>query len=330
MIALLIGLQIVLPLVLIAWLAIAPSHNLLGVSLQALVTALTLFAIARMGVWVFPPWWTPYIYALLFTITLVTVFRQHKPRRKLPSSWLGWIAIIGFVAFGVFVGNEAVQSWAGQFPPPIPAVNLAFPLRGGDYLILNGGSDIRINAHLKTMDESVARFRAYRGQSYGIDIIQIDRFGLRTQGVVPSDPVAYQIYGEPVLAPCAGKIVQAIDDLPDMTIPQIDRVNRAGNHVILRCGDIDVLLAHFRPQSLSVQTGTDVKVGDRIAEVGNSGASDEPHLHIHAQRPGSSVAPFSGDPLPMRFNGRFLIRSDRPIMPKKIQQVYQSLHYKKR
>ncbi|NJM63478.1 MAG: hypothetical protein HC849_30210 [Oscillatoriales cyanobacterium RU_3_3] len=55
MIAVLIGLQIVLPLSLIAWLAIAPPHNLLGISLQALVTAIALFAIARMGVWVFHP-----------------------------------------------------------------------------------------------------------------------------------------------------------------------------------------------------------------------------------------------------------------------------------
>lgn len=313
MIAVLIGLQIVLPLSLIAWLAIAPPHNLLGISLQALVTAIALFAIARMGVWVFPPWWTPYLYGSLFVLALVVGLRRHKFDRKLPSSWLGWIAIVSFVAFGVFVGNEAAQSWAGQFPPPIPTVDLAFPLRGGNYLILNGGSNIRVNAHLKTMDESVPRFRAYRGQSYGIDIIQVDRFGLRANGLVSSDPADYQIYGKPVLAPCPGKIVRAIDGFPDLTIPQVDLVNRAGNHVILRCGDTDVLLAHFRPQSLSVQAGSVVKVGDRIAEVGNSGASDEPHLHIHAQRPGSSVEPFSGPPLPMRFAQRFLIRGDRVV-----------------
>jgi hypothetical protein len=314
MIPQLIGLQIVLPFVLIAWLAIAPPHNFLGVSLQAFVTALTLFAIARMGVWVFPPWWTPYVYGLLFIVALVV--RQHKLQRKLPSSWLGWIAIIGLVAFGVFAGNEAVQSWAGQFPPPIPAVDLVFPLRGGNYLIVNGGNGTRINAHVKTLDESVPRFRAYRGNSYGVDIVEIDSLGLRAKGLAPRDPAAYHIYGKSVLAPCPGQIVQAIDGFPDMTIPQTDPVNRAGNHVILRCGNIDVLLAHFRPQSLLVQTGTVVKVGDRIAEVGNSGVSDEPHLHVHAQRPGSSVAPFSGDPLPMRFNERFLIRSDRVTMPK--------------
>jgi Peptidase family M23 len=311
----LILLQLVVPLALIAWIAIAPLRNLLGFSLQAFVTAIALFAIARMGVWVFPPWWTLYLHGLLFVLAVVIGRRQHKLQRKFPCSWLGWIAIVGFAAFGVFAANEAVQSWAGQFPPSIPAVNLAFPLRGGDYLILNGGNDIRINAHLKTLDESVPRFRAYRGQSYGIDMIQVNSFGLRAKGLVPSDPAAYQIYGSPVLAPCPGQIVQAIDGFPDMTIPQIDSGNRTGNHVILRCGDIDVVLAHFRPQSLSVQVGTGVKVGDRIAEVGNSGVSDEPHLHIHAQRSGAAVAPFSGDPLPMRLDGRYLVRGDRATLP---------------
>ncbi len=85
-----------------------------------------------------------------------------------------------------------------------------------------------------------------------------------------------------MFAPCSGGIVQAIDGFPDLKIPQIDMVNRAGNHVILRCGNTDVLLAHFRLQSLSVQVGMTVKVGDRIAKVGNSGASDELHLHISA------------------------------------------------
>jgi Peptidase family M23 len=314
MIASLIVAQILFPLILITWLAIAPLHNLLGVSLQALVTAITLLAIAHMGMWIFPPWWTPYLYGLLFVLSLFIGVRRRKPQRKLPSYWLGWIAIIIFAALGVFIGNEAVQSWAGQFPPPIATVDLAFALRDGDYLILNGGNNIRINAHLKLLDESVPRFHAYRGSSYGVDIVKVDPFGLRAKGIVPSDLAAYQIYGEPVLAPCPGKIVQALDGLPDMAIPQIDSVNRSGNYVILRCGNTDVVLAHFRPHSLSVQAGMTVKVGDRIAEVGNSGASDEPHLHIHAQRPGSFSNPLSGDPLPMRFNRRFLIRSDRVNM----------------
>ncbi|OKH19824.1 M23 family metallopeptidase [[Limnothrix rosea] IAM M-220] len=305
--------QVLLPLVLIVWMAIAPLRNVMGFWLQAAVTATVLWAIANMGLWILPPWWTPYLYGLLFIIALGIGWRWHKPTQKMPSNWLGWVLVTSLVAFGVFAGNEAVSSWLGQFPPSLPSVNLSFPLRGGDYLILNGGSDIRINAHLKTMDESVPRFRAYRGNGYAVDIVQIDRFGWRATGILPRDLSAYKIYGQPVLAPCDGQIIQAVDHLPDMQIPEVDRENLAGNHVILRCDDIDILLAHFRPQSLAVQAGVNVKVGDRLAEVGNSGASNEPHLHIHAQRPGLANTPFSGDPLPMSFDGRFLVRGDRLI-----------------
>lgn len=47
-------------------------------------------------------------------------------------------------------------------------------------------------------------------------------------------------------------------------------------------------------------------LGDRLGEVGNSGASTELHPHIHAQRP----AP-EGAPLALRIDARFLVRGDR-------------------
>ncbi|MEQ8756666.1 MAG: M23 family metallopeptidase [Coleofasciculus sp. G1-WW12-02] len=311
----LILIQILFPLVLIGWLAFLQPRNLLGMGVQALVTAIALVAIARMGIWVFPPWWTPYLYGVLFLLALGLGVTKHQPKHRMPLSWPGWVMVVGCVAFGVYVGNEAVRSWAGPFPAAASAVDLTFPLRGGHFLIVNGGSNIRINAHLKTLDESVPRFQAYRGQSYGTDIIQVNRWGLRSRGISPKQPGAYLIYGAPVFAPCAGQVVQAIDGLPDMIIPETDQVNRAGNHVILRCGEAEVILAHFRPQSLLVQSGMAVAVGDAIAEVGNSGASGEPHLHIHAQRPGSLAMPLSGDPLPVRFDGRLLTRSDRVTTP---------------
>ncbi|MBF2049759.1 MAG: M23 family metallopeptidase [Leptolyngbya sp. IPPAS B-1204] len=321
MLAAIILLQLLLPLLLIGWIAIVPPRSLLGFWMQAIATALGLLALARTGLWVFPPWWTPYLYGLLFVAALIVGLRRYKSRRLVPSDWLAWIAIIGFAAFGIYAANEAAQSLTGRFQPEETAVELAFPLLNGNYLIVNGGSDIRLNAHLKLLNPTILRFRAYRGNSYGLDIVKIDRFGLRAQGIVPRDPDAYHIYGEPVVAPCSGKLVTVIDGLPDMSVPEVDRSNLAGNHLILRCdnlktsnggtGNVDVVLAHFRPNSLTVQSGAQVKVGDRLGEVGNSGVSNEPHLHIHAQQPGSATAPMSGNPLPIRFDGRFLIRNDR-------------------
>jgi integral membrane sensor domain MASE1 len=103
----LIGLQIVLPLLLIAGVAIAPPRNKLGCFLQALVTAMTLVAIARLGVWMFPPWWTPYLYGVLLVVALGIGIRRLQPLRPLPSQGLGWVVVVAFVALGVLVGNAA-------------------------------------------------------------------------------------------------------------------------------------------------------------------------------------------------------------------------------
>ncbi len=95
-----------------------------------------------------------------------------------------------------------------------------------------------------------------------------------------------------------------------MTVPLVDEGYPAGNHVLLRCDRIDILLGHFRQGSVRVMTGDSVTVGQQIGEVGNSVETGEPHLHIHAQLPGSPEQPFSGAPVPIRFQGRFLVRND--------------------
>lgn len=90
-----------------------------------------------------------------------------------------------------------------------------------------------------------------------------------------------------------------------------DREHMAGNHVILRCAGVDVLLGHLRPGSIGVSVGDRLQTGAVIAEVGNTGNSEEPHLHVHAQTPGTTEAPMAGEPLPVRFDGRYLVRNQR-------------------
>ena len=131
----------------------------------------------------------------------------------------------------------------------------------------NGGSDISTNAHLRTLDSSEPRFCAWRGQSYGVDIVTVDALGLRAHGVQPRDPSAYRIYGARVLAPCGGQAVIAVDGLPDMPVPEMDRDHLAGNHVMLRGAESDVLLGHVRPGSVRVRPCTKVAVGDDVVAV---------------------------------------------------------------
>lgn len=309
------ALQLALPSIFIVWIAVAPPCSLGGVVIQALATSIGLLALGLTGIWLLPPWWAPFAFGGLLLLAMLIGLLRRPFVSLLPSAAGGWAVAAPFVVLSGAAVNQAAHAWAGRAPPSGKVVDLAFPLTSGTYLIVNGGSDLSINAHLMTLDAAAPRFRTWRGQSYGVDIVQIDALGLRAHGVQPSEPGAYRIYGTQVLAPCAGEVVAASDGLPDMHPPRVDREHMAGNHVLLRCADADVLLGHFRPGSLRMAVGAQVRVGERIAEVGNSGNTGEPHLHIHAQRPRSPGAPLSGDPLPIRFDGRFLVRGARVQLP---------------
>jgi len=76
------------------------------------------------------------------------------------------------------------------------------------------------------------------------------------------------------------------------------------------CGtsfDSSASLADSR--SVRVVAGQELQTGERLGEAGNSGNTGEPHLHIHAQTPGTADAPLAGTPLPIRIGGRYRYRN---------------------
>jgi murein DD-endopeptidase MepM/ murein hydrolase activator NlpD len=192
-------------------------------------------------------------------------------------------------------------------------IDLEFPLRAGTYLVANGGNSDLINAHLQTL--TAPRLRDYRGQSYGIDLVEVDTLGKRAHGVVPRDLMAYRIFGKPIHAPCSGVVLRAEDGRPDMPPPQPDRERLPGNFVFMECQGAHVLVGHMQQGTVRVRPGEHVQAGDVLGHVGNSGNTNEPHLHVHAQRPATDDTFLSGDPLPVRMNGRFLVRNDRVTIP---------------
>jgi hypothetical protein len=203
----------------------------------------------------------------------------------------------------------------GRNPGSDTHVSLTFPLEDGRFYVANGGTVGLINAHVGWAADP--RLAAYRGQQFGVDLIQVDPLGFRTRkGVLgrpfPSNPEEYLIFGQPILAPCDGRIEAARDGLPDLPIPETDRANPTGNHVLLRCGDITVLLAHMRRGSVTAAVGAEVKTGNVVGQVGNSGNTGEPHLHIHAQQPGASDAPLAANGVVIRFDGALLTRNTSP------------------
>jgi hypothetical protein len=303
--------QVTLPVALILWMALAPPRSTSGFVIQFAASAACLWAAAWLGIWLVPPWWAPWGFgAGLLAAAGLALRRRRSVASTLPSSPGAWAVAIVFTALGVASAYGILIAWRSRAAPPA-VVNLAFPLGTGRYLVVNGGSGSSTNAHLETIDASEPRFRQWRGQSYGVDLVELDGLGLRAKGLQPSDPRAYRIYGARVLAPCAGRVVLAVDGLPDMRVPEMDREHMAGNHILLRCADADVLIGHLSPGSVQVRVGDAVATGVWLGAVGNSGNTGEPHLHVHAQLPGPAGAPIGGDPLPVVFDGHFPVRGDR-------------------
>lgn len=155
----------------------------------------------------------------------------------------------------------------------------------------------------------------WRGNAWAVDVVAVEVLGLRATGIVPADSVRYLSFGRPVATPCGGTVVVSVDDQADLALPKSDVRNRAGNHIILECHGAHVVMAHLRRGFLLVTSGESVQEGQLLAHEGNAVATDEPHLHIHAQRPGRPWAPMGGDPIPITFDGRFLLRGQRIELP---------------
>jgi len=95
-------------------------------------------------------------------------------------------------------------------------------------------------------------------------------------------------YGTEVLAVANGLVSDIKDGLQDnagSNDPSTRNVtldNITGNYIILDLGQGRfALYAHLIPGSIRVRTGDRVKAGQVLAQLGNSGNSDAPHLHFH-------------------------------------------------
>ena len=125
--ATLILLQMVLPLGVLALLAAAPLRSRAGRLIQTLATFTTLLAVHLAGLWLMPPWWTAWVYWLLFAVALYRAGRK-PPATRLPESWLDRAASLAFLILGAYTGWTAVQAWLGRQEPSGRMVKLSFPL----------------------------------------------------------------------------------------------------------------------------------------------------------------------------------------------------------
>ena len=110
---------------------------------------------------------------------------------------------------------------------------------------------------------------------------EVDGKTFKNEGKYPAD---YYCFGQDVVAPVSGYVVDLRDDLIDNPIGEVDRVNNWGNYIILKSDEgFFVEISHLMQYSLKVKVGEYIKEGAVIAKCGNSGYSPQPHIHIQVQ-----------------------------------------------
>jgi len=94
----------------------------------------------------------------------------------------------------------------------------------------------------------------------------------------------YYCFGEAVLSPITGYVVDIRSDLVDNNIGDVDRVNNWGNYIIIRSDlGFHVKICHLMQYSVSPKIGEYISVYQVIAKCGNSGYSPQPHIHLQVQ-----------------------------------------------
>ncbi|MDQ2864785.1 MAG: M23 family metallopeptidase [Candidatus Eremiobacteraeota bacterium] len=137
------------------------------------------------------------------------------------------------------------------------AIVLRSPFRGR-WRVAAGGPDPKRNHHQRVSD-----------QYFAYDFLRKDG----------------DSWQAPILAPCGGRIAH-VEDRHDDALPaasRSDRKNPAGNYVSIETPRGYVILAHLKRGTIVVRNGDTVRVGQEIAQCGNSGNTTGSHLHVHAQ-----------------------------------------------
>jgi hypothetical protein len=289
--------QIAVPLLLIGLLGISRQPSRLRWLVTAVAFGMVVSYLLISSRWDVSSLYLRAVFPALFVVAIVVGYRRVRTPDTAPGTLqaaIAWTVTLGLI---VLMSGFLWFSLRG-YRTPDGAVDLASPLRG-THVVLNGGVSPFTNAHFRV-----------RPQHYAFDILGVNALGARASLFGDrGDLDSYVIYGQSVHSPCGGTIAAAVGDLPDQTPPARDTERLAGNHVLIECLGIEVLIAHLRQHSVRVSVGDRVTVGDLLGEVGNSGNTTEPHLHIHAERGGDPGVILDGRSVPITIEGRFPVRN---------------------
>lgn len=171
-----------------------------------------------------------------------------------------------------------------------PAITIGAPLRGPGWVAANGLFSKDHRRSFNAVDG-----REYLAQRFAIDWVQLGPDGRFFRESSTANENFYG-YGAEVIAVADGVISNLVTDQPENagSNPPTSRTvtldSITGNSLVLDLGGGRyALYAHLKPGSLKVALGDKVKAGQVLAQLGNSGNSDAPHLHFQLMNANSPL-----------------------------------------
>lgn len=216
----------------------------------------------------FAPYWAKISLIGLLAAVVITETRYnlHLQPKTVNRIFNLFFSVI-FLGLGFLLNKSYFD--AAQYPDVTSCVIIDLPFKG-NWIASGAGASGLTNHHDRI-----------KSQKYAVDIAKMGDNGklFKNEGIANEDSYTF---GAEIISPVNGEVVHVIDSLPDRKIRDRDKL--AGNHIIIQFNDtLFVALAHLKQNSIRVKPGDKVQTGDVLAQVGNSGNTDFPHLHVHVQ-----------------------------------------------